>query len=267
LKKTQPVTWDPAEYARSSSAQLAWAREIIGRLNLSGDEHILDIGCGDGKVTAEFLSHVPRGSVTGIDSSRDMISYAAKTYPKRRYPGLSFFEMDARRIDLNTRFHLVFSNATLHWIEDHRPVLAAAGRVLLPGGRLVISCGGRGNAKDFAAVVETLADRDRWRGYFQDFSFPYFFYGPDEYAGWVSEAGLRPVRIELIPKDMVQKGTDGLAGWVRTTWMPYTRRIPEEAREEFIREAVEAYIAAHPPDETGATHVGMVRLEVEAVKE
>jgi trans-aconitate 2-methyltransferase len=267
MREIKMVKWDPIEYARSSSAQLAWAREIISRLNLSGDENILDIGCGDGKVTAEFLRHVPRGSVTGIDSSRDMISYAVKTYPKDMHPGLSFLEMNANRIDLTARFHLVFSNATLHWIEDHRSVLSAIQHVLLPGGRLVISCGGRGNAGDFAAVVRTLTDEARWRRYFQDFGFPYFFYGPDEYADWVKEAGLRPLRVELIPKDMVHKGKDELAGWVRTTWMPYTQRIPEGDREDFIREAVETYIAEYPPDETGATHLGMVRLEVEAVKE
>jgi trans-aconitate 2-methyltransferase len=261
------VTWNPVEYARSSSAQLGWAREIIGRLDLSGDENILDIGCGDGKVTAEFLSHVPRGSVTGIDSSHDMISYAVRTYPKDMYPGLLFLEMDARRIDFATRFHLAFSNAALHWIADPRPVLAGAGKVLLPGGRLVVSCGGRGNAGNFATVVRVTADQTRWRRYFRNFGFPYFFCGPDEYTQWLSDAGLRPLRIELIPKDMVHKGKDELAGWVRTTWMPYTQRIPKEGREEFIREVVEAYILANPPDETGSTHVGMVRLEVEAVKE
>ena len=261
------VTWDPSEYARSSSAQLGWAREIISRLNLSGDEHVLDIGCGDGKVSAEFSRYVPRGSVTGIDSSPDMVSFASKTYPKDKYPRLSFLEMDARRIDLPARFHLVFSNATLHWIEDHRQVLAGVRRVLLPGGKLVISCGGKGNARDFAAAIETLTHRERWRPQFQNFSFPYFFYGPDEYTPWLKEADLKPLRIELATKDMMHKGKDDLAGWVRTTWMPYTQRIPEQDREEFIREAVETYVKNYPPDETGATHVGMVRLEVEAVKE
>ena len=261
------VTWDPIEYARSSSAQLAWAREVINRLHLSGDESILDIGCGDGKVTAEFLSHIPRGSIVGIDSSREMISYAKKTFPRNMYPGLSFRAMDACRINLPARFHLVFSNAVLHWIEDQRSVLAAIQRVLLPGGKLVISCGGRGNAGDFAEAVETLAAKARWRAYFRDFRFPYSFYGPDEYVEWMKKAGLKPLRAELIPKDMVHRRKGELAGWVRTTWMPYTQRIPEEAREEFIHEAVETYAKVHPPDETGATHVGMVRLEVEAIKE
>ena len=202
------VTWDPIEYARSSSAQLGWAREVIDRLHLSGDENILDVGCGDGKVTAEFLSHVPRGSITGIDSSREMISYAVKAYPSNVYPGLSFYEMDASRIDLPRRFHLVFSNASLHWIEDPKPVLAGIDRVLIPGGRLVISCGGRETRRISPQLLNRPQARPGGAGTFGISAFPYFFYGPDEYVQWVKETGLKPSRVELIPKDMVHKGRD-----------------------------------------------------------
>ena len=61
--------------------QQTWARELIARLHLRGDEHILDVGCGDGKVTAEIARAVPRGSVTGIDASAEMIAFAQKTFP------------------------------------------------------------------------------------------------------------------------------------------------------------------------------------------
>jgi trans-aconitate 2-methyltransferase len=261
------ATWDPEEYARSSSAQLVWAREVIARVRLSGDEHILDIGCGDGKVSVEFLGRLPSGSVTGIDSSPEMVHYARKTYPCGRYPGLSFYEMDARRIAFDRQFHLAFSNACLHWIEDHRAVLAGVHRVLAPGGRFIMSCGGRGNAEDFARSVRAVADRAAWAPYFQDFPFPYFFYGPEEYGVWLKEARLKPERVELAPKDMVYKDRAGLAAWMKTTWMPYTQRPAGDRQEEFIRETVDAYMASHPADETGGVHVKMVRLEVEAVKE
>ena len=103
-----------------------------------------------------------------------------------------------------------------------------------------------------------------WAGYFEGFTFQYGFYGPEEYTRWLAEAGLKPVRVELIPKDMAHSGKDSLAGWVRTTWLPYTERIPEENRETFIREALDRYIDRHPLDTEGRTHVSMVRLEVEA---
>jgi trans-aconitate methyltransferase len=85
----------------------------------------------------------------------------------------------------------------------------------------------------------------------------------EEYRDWLREAGLEPVRVELIPKD-VAHDRESLAGWVRTTWLPWTERVPAEEREEFIGEVVDAFVAAHPFDAQGKTHVPMVRLEVEA---
>lgn len=63
---------------------------------------------------------------------------------------------------------------------------------------------------------------------------------------------------------MIQKGKEGLAAWIRTTWLPYTQRVPEELREEFIEELVDKYVENHPLDDEGYVHVPMMRLEVEA---
>jgi trans-aconitate 2-methyltransferase len=71
---------------------------------------------------------------------------------------------------------------------------------------------------------------------------------------------------ELLAKDMKQAGKDGLAGWVRTTWLPYTDQLPARLRGEFIAEIVDRYANKHQPDEAGFVHVAMVRLEVEASK-
>src|SRR5919197_6267734 len=95
--------WKPAEYARHSAAQLAWARELIARLKLRGDETLLDIGCGDGKVTAEIAAALPRGGAVGLDSSRDMVEFARAHYPPARFPNLEWVCMDARRIELERR--------------------------------------------------------------------------------------------------------------------------------------------------------------------
>jgi len=125
--------------------------------------------------------------------------------------------------------------------------------------------GGRGNARDIVDTVDSVRARNRWHRYFDGFTFPYAFCSPEEYSRWLKEAGLEPRRIELIPKDMTQRGRDGLAGWIRTTWLPYTERIPEELREEFIEEVVSLYTERFPVDDRGLVRVRMVRLEVEAV--
>src|SRR6266702_8565508 len=85
-EKTAVATkWNAADYAANSAVQQTWARELIAKLKLRGDEHILDVGCGDGKVTAEIARAVPRGQVLGADSSPEMIAFAQKTFPPAKF--------------------------------------------------------------------------------------------------------------------------------------------------------------------------------------
>ncbi len=258
--------WNPEEYAKHSAAQLAWARELIARLELRGDESVLDVGSGDGKVTAEIAAAVPRGRVVGLDGSPEMIEFARAHYDHNRFPNLEFVCLDARRVALKHSFDIVFSNAALHWIEDHPGILKGVSRVMRRGGRLIISCGGRGNATEILEAVEAVTARDRWRRYFDGFGFPYHFYGPEEYARWLPEAGLSARRVELVPKDMPQAGAGGLATWIRTTWLPFTERVPESEREDMIQDVVKEYVNRFPADAAGNVHLKMVRLEVEALK-
>ena len=258
--------WNPEDYARNSSAQLVWARELISRMAFTGSEAVLDVGCADGKITAEFASVLPQGFVLGVDSSAEFIAYASQHYPRSSFAQLRFEQMDARALDIDREFDLVFSNATLHWVDDHRAFLRGASEHLRPKGRLILSCGGAGNAAGIIAALERMISSPAWGGYFRDFEFPYHFYSPDDYAVWLPAANLVAVRCELVEKDMVHDGPDGLAGWIRTTWMPYTQQLPENLREQFISDLVSEYLRAYPADSSGRTHVQMTRLEVEATR-
>ncbi len=258
--------WDAGDYALHSSAQAQWARELLEKLALDGAEAVLDIGSGDGKVSAALAARVPRGSVVGIDSSADMVAAARRTFPPEKHPNLSFAVMNALELEYEERFDLVFSNATLHWVQDHSRVLERVRRALKPAGRLLFQMGGRGNAGEILEVLEELARRSPWDAYLRDFPLPYAFYGPEEYGPWLEAAGLEPRRMELLPKEMLQRGRAGLAGWIRTTWLPYTERLPAGMREAFVSEVVERYLSHHPADSNGQVRVRMVRLEVEAVR-
>jgi trans-aconitate 2-methyltransferase len=259
--------WNPADYHAHSSAQQLWARELIAKLTLQPHEHVLDIGCGDGKVTAEIAGLLPAGRVVGIDSSAEMIRFARLEFPTVRCPNLRFEIADARDLNFTAEFDAVFSNAALHWIVDHRPVLAGIARALRPCGRLLLQMGGKGNAEDILSILDILRETDKWRPFFgDDFAFPYGFYSPEDYRAWLAQVGLLPRRVELIPKDMVHVNAEALAGWIRTTWLPYTERVPTDLRSAFIDEIVDRYVASHPPDASGRIHLRMVRLEVEALK-
>lgn len=256
--------WNPADYTTQSSNQQQWAQELIPKLALKGNERILDIGCGEGKVTAEIANHVPLGSVVGIDSSEEMIMFARSKFPETDYPNLTFELMDAKQLHFNEEFDIVFSNAALHWIIDHQSVLKGVKKSLKASGKILLQMGGKGNAGSIFVVIDKLLKDEKWSSYFEDFSFPFGFYSPEEYKVWLDEAGLEAKRIELIPKDMKLKGKEGLSGFIRSTWLPYTLRIPEDLRSEFIDSFVDEYLKLNPADKEGVVHIGMVRLEVEA---
>src|SRR5215472_6392779 len=140
------MKWNPDDYAKQSSAQFGWAQELISRLPTGGSEVILDVGCGDGKITAAFARARPDGYVLGVDSSAEFIAYASEHYPPAQFPSLHFQHMDARRLNCDRQFDLIFSNAALHWVDNHSAFLQGVSRHLCAGGKLVMSCGGAGNA-------------------------------------------------------------------------------------------------------------------------
>ena len=258
--------WNAADYAANSAAQHTWARELIARLNLRSDEHVLDVGCGDGKVTAEIARAVSRGFAVGIDASPQMIKFARAAFPPGKIPNLKFRVMDARRITLECRFDVVFSSSVLHWVDDHPAFLRGVAACLRPGGRLVVSCGGRGNAQDVFVALRPEMRLKHWREFFRRIPKPYFFYSPADYEKWLPQFGFKTLGVRLVPKDAVYAGRDKFVAWLRTTWLPYVQRVPEELREEFIAAVADRYLAKHPPDAEGKVHVRMVRLEIEAEK-
>lgn len=259
--------WDAADYAHSSSAQQQWARELIAKLQLKGCETLLDIGSGDGKITAEIASMLTAGSVLGIDNSPDMVERARAHFPRDVHPNLEFRQVDATQLPFENDFDVIFSNATLHWVHDPRPVLQGISRSLKPHGKVILQMGGQGNAAEVIDAMDAVRSRPEWVKFFDGFQFPYGFYGAGEYCKWLVEAGLVCSRVELIPKDMAHPSREAFEGWLRTTWMPYTHRVPENQRQAFITEIVDRYLEANPICEDGVVHVQMVRLEVETKKE
>jgi trans-aconitate 2-methyltransferase len=258
--------WDPEAYASNSSTQQTWGRELIAKLDLAGCESILDVGCGDGKVTVELARVVPQGSVIGIDASPQMVEFARKAFADGENRNLEFQIMDARRIRLDRTFDLIFSNAALHWVDDHQAFLRGASACLRAGGRLMVSCGGKGNAQDVFVALRPEIRLMRWREFFRRMPKPYFFYAPQDYRKWLPRFGFKTRTVSLAPKDAVYAGRAGLTTWLRTTWLPYIQRVPEPLREEFIAAVADRYLAKHPPDAKGHVHVRMVRLEIDAVK-
>jgi trans-aconitate 2-methyltransferase len=115
--------WDAAGYARRSGLQRAMADEVLSQLNLEGSERVLDIGCGHGRITAEIAARVPRGSVVGLDRSREMVSFASSHFGPEIRPNLRFEVGDAGSLPFREEFDLVVSLNALHWVPEQDKAL------------------------------------------------------------------------------------------------------------------------------------------------
>src|SRR5919107_3106416 len=154
----RPRDWDAASYQRVSAPLEAMGREVLDRLELRGDERVLDAGCGTGRVTAALLERLPRGEVVAVDGSPAMVEEARG----RLGPRAEVFVADLCELELSAPVDAILSTATFHWIADHERLFERLHAALKPGGRLVAQCGGAGN---IAAIREAIAQVSReWKG-------------------------------------------------------------------------------------------------------
>jgi trans-aconitate 2-methyltransferase len=147
--------WDAVAYERLSAPQTRWGRIVIDRLELRGDERVLDAGCGTGRVTAMLLERLPDGHVIGLDGSASMIEQAGV-----RFAGESRVELVVadltEPLPLQAPVDAILSTATFHWITDHAALFRNLASILRPGGQLVAQCGGAGNISSLERIISGL---------------------------------------------------------------------------------------------------------------
>lgn len=174
--------------------------------------------------------------------------------------------MDMQALRFEAAFDVVYSNSAVHWAADHPALLAGVQRALRPGGRLLMQAPGAGNCAGFVAAADSVRGEGCWREYFRNFRFPWRFVTAAEYRQWLPAARLSVDYLKPVSLDMCHADRAALAGWFRSTWMPYLDRVPAPQRDAFAEAVVAAYLAQRPQDANGRTHVDMVRLEVAAVR-
>lgn len=259
------MNWNATDYAHNSGGQARFAFELLDKLQLRPHQSVLDIGCGDGKITQQIAASVAPALVVGIDSSEAMIDYA---HQHHRADNLQFYCMDATAIVLPQQFDIVFSNAALHWVADHPAVLRGLASVLKTGGKLLFQMGGAGNAAELIPVIEHIQCQETWRKYFVDFRWPYYFPAPSDYREYLQQCGFVARRVELIDKNMEFATHADFAGWLRSAWFPITDCAPNHLRNILLEEIVTGYCDRHPEHVRGeAVVVRMKRLEVAAERE
>src|SRR3954447_9960563 len=232
-----PREWDARSYDRMSAPQLAMGRDVIDRLDLRGDERVLDAGCGTGRVTEILAQQVPGGTVVGVDGSEAMVQ-------QTRARGIEAFTADLADLVIDEPFDAILSTATFHWIPDHERLCARLHAALRPGGRLSAQCGGHGNVANVQGAIDAV-DHPALRGW----EGPWNFATPDETTRRLQRAGftdiwtwLQPWRGE--PPHPEEAFTTVILG-------SHLQRLPERDREPFVDAVLEH-----------GTHADYVRLNI-----
>lgn len=188
--------WDAATYDRVSDPQLGWALEQLERLDLQGDEVVLDAGCGSGRVTALLADRVPRGRVYAVDVAPSMAEHARAALGERA----TVLCQDLVELDLPEPVDAVFSNATFHWIPDHDRLFARLHATMRPGARLVAQCGGKGNIDEFRAAADSVAREEPFEHYFVGWRRPWNYATAADTADRLERADFTDVSCWLEPK-------------------------------------------------------------------
>jgi trans-aconitate methyltransferase len=244
-------TWDAAGYARTASFVPRLGAPLVDRLNPRPGELVLDVGCGDGVLTASLVA---RGAtVIGIDSSPEMIAAA-------RARGVDARLLAVETLALPERFDAAFSNAALHWVRDHDAAMAAVARHLKPGGRFVGELGGHGNVAAILTAILAVLDRHGVNGKALD---PWHFPAADVFGETLERAGFRVDEIALVPRPTPLEA--GMAAWLATFAGAFLGAFAEEARDGLVRE-IEALLAPSLLDERGRWTADYVRLRFTAVR-
>ncbi len=254
--KPEPKDWEPDLYNRFRRYRAEPFQAILARLQLDPDEDIVDLGCGSGENTVELARRTPRGQALGIDSSPAMIARAdaaKNTLPSELAARIEFKLGDIAAIDLPDRYSLVFSNAALHWIEDHRRALQACYRILRPRGKLVVQM--PANYEETAQVTLTaLAGESPWRELLGGVKVPSSKVGsPQHYIELLAQLGFAGIDCYYQVFVHPMRGPQDVVEWSRATVLrPFLDALAEDRRDPFVaqwrRRLEQAYGTSGPLD-------------------
>jgi trans-aconitate 2-methyltransferase len=232
-------TWDGKSYDRISGPMEALGLEVLSRLQLDGDETVLDAGCGSGRITQALIQRLPRGTVIAVDASASMVAAATQRLSEPDCAGrVDIRRQDLLELDLGEHVDAVFSTATFHWISDHDRLFRRLHDVLHPSGQLVAQCGGEGNIDVLRAEANAVLARDPYAPHFRDWRPPWNYAGPEETQRRLLAAGFNSAECWLTP---APKRPEHAREFLATIVLgPHVQQLPEDLREPFMDEVLAA---------------------------
>jgi len=224
--------WNAETYHRVSNPQFDWGTVVLARLPLDGDECVLDVGCGTGRLTEQLIARLPKGRVIGIDQSSNMIG-VARDYLEAQGRRVQLLVADAAALPIQAHADAVFSTATFHWVLDHPRLFRSLHAALKPGGRLVAQCGGAGNLARIHHRCEALMRDAQFAPSFTSWSEPWEFADAETTARRLADAGFGDIRTSVEQSPVVFPDTETFRTFIMNViCRPHLARLPDAATKD-----------------------------------
>jgi trans-aconitate 2-methyltransferase len=212
----------------------ALGQVVLDRLPLSGDETVLDAGCGSGRITEALIQRLPQGRVIGVDMSESMVAAARERLgPDADIRWADLLELER---ELDETVDAILSTATFHWVADHAALFRSLHGALRPGGRLVAQCGGEGNITGLRGRAGVVMERQPYAEHFRAFQPPWNYANPADTQSRLIAAGFTTAECWLAPAP-TQPGHP--REFLSTIVLgPHVQHLPEPLREPFMDEVM-----------------------------
>lgn len=241
------------------STAISLFEDFAQKQNLQGNEALLDVCSGDGKITAQMAQSIPKGQIVGIDSSLAMVQFAEQHYGKH-HPLIRFENKDALTFNLNQQFDIVTSFTCMHLIAQQDEVLQKLHHSLKKDGQLLMIfpvVHGFGNA------LNDVTTSSKWKSYFLNFKPNWHFFTQQTYQDLLKHAGFKIERLEIDRKDESYPNREIFADAI-SHWLPHLKIIPPHLRSDFLNDLVNRYLKNEPLDHEGHVHFYVDNLIVQA---
>ena len=261
--------WDATTYDRISDAQESWGHEIIEYRKWKGNEIVLDAGCGSGRLTKILSIKVPQGKVIAVDSDLAMIRLAKENLAK--FSNIEFIKMDISQLELAEKVDVVFSNAVLHWILNHKKVFECFWQILKPDGRLLIQCGGHRNLTKTLSIINKVSRSKEFYNYFCNnkgddiWRQTWYFAKKEDTERILQEIGFENIQVFLEDKAAKFHNKEEYFLFLKTiVLLPYLKYLPNDMlKDKFAKSVIQEI-------DTNAKELqwklDFVRLNINAIK-
>jgi trans-aconitate 2-methyltransferase len=241
--------WNSSEYHRLSAPQVSWGKKVLARLQLRGDESLLDAGCGTGRLTADLLQALPNGRVVALDVSQNMLRSAREYLRPQFGKRVQLVAADLPDLPFESAFDGIVSTAAFHWVLDHDRLFRNLFRALRPGGWLHAQCGGGPNVARLRERMTTLAGSPQYAPYLANFPSPWFFQDAESAADTLRRAGFVEIQTGLEPALTVMEGRQHYEEFVRTVILrAHLDRLPDPGlRDQYVAQLADQSAKDDPP--------------------